>query len=211
MAACPARAEDHRGCGRVLEPTARAGKQRARPATGYAEHDREISAVDRVPEREIEDLSIAVGQPVHGSHHDQQLLPVARLGFDIGKLNLRGVVVPRGGQILEEIRRSADPGAAGHVAQALPSSDGIQPNAEPIGISQLAHLRVSGNQSVLQSVGGCDRVTENAHTVIKQMRCVPVVQLRDSTLADAYWRIDRKPVLGAATAELSRHGTSIVI
>jgi hypothetical protein len=142
--------------------------------------------VNCVPEREIEDFTICVGQSVQGSHHDQQRLPVARLGLDIGKVNLHGIGVTGDGQILEEILWSADPGAAGHVAQALPASDGVQPNAEPIGVSQLAHLHVSGDQSVLQCVGGCNRVTENTLTVIKQMRRVPVVQLRDRAPAGAY-------------------------
>ena len=89
-AALPARAQYRDGCGRLPEPAGRTGQQCLRPAGGYTKRVGQAAAFDAVPERQAEHLAIAIGQPVEGSRHDQQPLPPAHFGLDVGDRDVRG-------------------------------------------------------------------------------------------------------------------------
>lgn len=208
-AAGPAGPEDGNGGGRTLELTAGTRQQSTRVPFGDAQDGSQVRAVKAMPEREIEHLTIVIGQPVKGSDHDQQGLPGPILGLDVADLEFPGHGVRGGDPLLKGIgpvrgkvasirhpRATGQLTKAGQLHEALTASDGVEPHAQPIRITQLANIRRRDDEGVLQHGCSCNRVPENFLTVIVQIRCEFVEQTRDNRLADVFRRLGSRLISG---------------
>jgi hypothetical protein len=93
-----------------------------------------------VPEGEIEHLTVALGEPVQGSGHDQQSLSRVLLGLEIKDLEVPGSGVRDAGPLLKGVIANRGLGATRQLAepmqflQALPASDGVEPRTQPVRI-----------------------------------------------------------------------------
>ncbi|MCP9979166.1 hypothetical protein LUX32_17380 [Actinomadura madurae] len=153
----------------------------------HAEDAADLARVQAVPQHEVQRLALAPAQPGQGAVDEApRLLPpgllrlVQEAVLDLGRL------VALGGTV-----RVAQP------PHALVADERVQPAAEPVGLAQDGHVRVGGDERVVERAGRQVLVAQQRVAVVVQAGRVAVHDLDEGAWVARRQRPGQALIVGA--------------